>query len=85
MNVPGLDNRQMALNIMHRLSGLLGTATPRKEFAEHFLCGHDLRTLEGATGLQGGRVPLVPLVRKSDPVQGIGEDTSHSTGRFGVP
>jgi hypothetical protein len=23
MNVPGLDNRQMALNIMHWLSGLL--------------------------------------------------------------
>ena len=30
MNVPGLDNRQMALNIMHWLSGLLepGTASP---------------------------------------------------------
>ncbi len=24
MNVPGLDNRQMALNIMHWLSGLIG-------------------------------------------------------------
>ena len=23
MNVPGIDNRQMALNIMHWLSGLL--------------------------------------------------------------
>jgi hypothetical protein len=26
MNVPGLDNRQMALNIMHWLTGLLGPA-----------------------------------------------------------
>jgi hypothetical protein len=25
MNVPGIDNRQMALNIMHWLSGLIGS------------------------------------------------------------
>ena len=28
MNVPGIDNRQMALNIMHWLSGLLELARP---------------------------------------------------------
>jgi hypothetical protein len=28
MNVPGLDNRQMALNIMHWLSGLLEPRRP---------------------------------------------------------
>jgi hypothetical protein len=29
--------------------------------------------------------PKEKTARKSDPVHGIGEDTPHSTGRFGVP
>jgi hypothetical protein len=33
MNVPGLDNRQMALNIMHWLSGLLEPRAGEKKKA----------------------------------------------------
>jgi hypothetical protein len=35
--------------------------------------------------LDGSRVPLVFTVRKRHPIQGIGEDTPHRVGRFGVP
>ena len=30
-------------------------------------------------------VPLVPLVGKGDPVEGVGKDTLHASVRFGVP
>jgi hypothetical protein len=40
---------------------------------------------EGATRFQRCRVPLIPLMRESDPVEGIGENPPHWARRLGVP
>jgi hypothetical protein len=90
--LPGLRNhgdRGIGKNAIHLERGdstkLRGVAQNRQRLAQHFICRDDLGIAQGAACLEGSGVPLITLVRKCDPVEGIGKDPPHASLRFGVP
>jgi hypothetical protein len=68
--------------LLHILAFL---AKEGQDFGEDFLCGDEGRLLERQADRLGRRVPLVAVVEEGDPVIGVGKDTPHLVGRFGVP
>ena len=67
-------------------SAKLGGVTEGGEkLVQHLIGGDDLGVPEGLAQREGSNMPLVALVGKSDPVEGIGKDTPHAGGRFAVP
>ena len=67
-------------------SAKLGCVTESGEkLVQHFIGGDDLGVSEGLAQRESGNMPLVALVGKGDPVEGIGKNPPHSTGRLGVP
>ena len=90
--LPGLrqhGNRRIgenAVRLQRGGSAKLGCVTESGEkLVQHFIGGDDLGVSEGLAQRESGNMPLVALVGKGDPVEGIGKNPPHSTGRLGVP
>ena len=59
-------------------------AAKGEKFGQHLIGGIEMVDIEGAVERLDTPMPLVPTIRKRNPVKRVDEEPSH-VGRFGVP